>query len=61
MAIVAICDWILKTDQKVILGLFHFISPANSYTHMLPIYSDITRLGSLVYISRASFAGHVKS
>ena len=36
-----ICE---KTDQIVTLGLFHFIGPANSYTHTLPIHSAITRL-----------------
>ena len=39
-----ICDWILETDQIVTLGLFHYIGPANSYTHTLPIHSGITRL-----------------
>ena len=33
-----------ETNQVVTLGLFHFIGPANSYTHILPIHSAITRL-----------------
>ena len=33
-----------KADQNVTLGIFHFIGPANSYTHTVPIYSGITRL-----------------
>ena len=36
-----ICDWTLEI---AILGQFHFIGPANSYTHTLPIHSAITRL-----------------
>ena len=36
---------IWKTDQIVMLGLFHFIGPANGYTHTLPIHGAITRLG----------------
>ena len=56
------CDWILVTNQIVILGLFHFIGPANGYTHnTLPIHSTITRLGYIVYFTRASFANHVNS
>ena len=54
-------DWILKTDRNVTLGLFHFIGPANSHTHMLPIHSAITTLCWLVCFSRASFAAHVNS
>ena len=27
-----------KTDQIVTLGLFHFIGPADSYTHTLPMH-----------------------
>ena len=42
---IAKCDWILETNQIVTLGLFHFIGLANGYTHTLPIYSAITRLG----------------
>ena len=34
-----------KTDQSVTLGLFHFIDPANGYTHTLHINSAITRFG----------------
>ena len=34
-----------KTAQIVTLGPFHFIGPANSYTHILPIHSAFTRLG----------------
>ena len=30
-----------KTNQIVTLGVFHFIGPANSYTHMLSIHSAI--------------------
>ena len=30
-----------KTDQIVTLGLFHFIGPANSDTHTLPIYGAL--------------------
>ena len=33
-----------KTNQIVILGLFNFIDPANTYTHTPPIHSGITRL-----------------
>ena len=38
-----------KTDQIVTQGLFHYIGPANSYTHTLPIHSAITRLDWLVW------------
>ena len=31
-----------KTDWDVTLGSFHFIIPANSYIHTLPMHSDIT-------------------
>ena len=34
-----------NTEQIVTLGLFHFIGPANGYTHTLPIQSTITKLG----------------
>ena len=50
-----------KTDWNVILGLFHFISPANSYTHTLSIHSAITRLSWLDCFSTVTFTGHVKS
>ena len=51
-----------KTDQIVTLGLFHFIGPANGYTHTLHIHhSAITRLGGLVCSSTASFADPVNS
>ena len=30
-----------KTDQIVTLGLFHFIGPADSYTHTLPMHCCI--------------------
>ena len=30
-----------KIDQSITLDLFHFICPANSYTHTLPVYSGI--------------------
>ena len=39
-----IINWVLETDQIVTLGLFHFISPANGYTHTLHIHSAITKL-----------------
>ena len=55
------CDWILKTDRNVTLGLFHFIDPADSYTHTLPVHCCINRLSWLVCFSRAGFADHVKS
>ena len=50
-----------KTGRIVTLGLFHFIGPANSYTHTLPIHSAITRLSWLVCFSRASFDDHINS
>ena len=31
-----------KTDQFVTLGPFHFITPAYSNTHVLPMYNAIT-------------------
>ena len=34
-----------KTDRNVTLGLFHFIGPANAYTHTLHIRTAIIRLG----------------
>ena len=34
-----------KTDRNVTLGLFHFMSPANAYTHTLHIRTAIIRLG----------------
>ena len=34
-----------KTDRIVTLGLFHFIGPANGYTHTLHIHTAIVRLG----------------
>ena len=34
-----------KTDRNVTLGLFHFIGPANGYTHTLHIRTAIVRLG----------------
>ena len=34
-----------KTDRIVTLGLFHFIGPANGYTHTLHIHTAIIRLG----------------
>ena len=33
-----------KTDRIVTLGLFHFIGPANGYTHTLHIHTVIIRL-----------------
>ena len=50
-----------KTDWIVILGLFHFIGPANGYTCTLHKHSAITRLAWLVCFSRASFADPVNS
>ena len=39
-----ICDWILENQPNChIRPIFHFIGPANSYTHTLPIHSGITR------------------
>ena len=39
------CDWILENRPNVTLGLFHFIGPANAYTHTLHIRTAIIRLG----------------
>ena len=50
-----------KTDQIVTLGLFHFIGPANSYSHTLHIHTAIIRLVWLVCFSRATFADPVNS
>ena len=50
-----------KTDRIVTLGLFHFIGPANGYTHTLHIHTAIVRLGWLVCFSRATFADPVNS
>ena len=50
-----------KTDRIVTLGLFHFIGPANGYTHTLHIHTAIIRLGWLVCFSRATFADPVNS
>ena len=50
-----------KTNQTVILDLFHFIGPANDHTRTLYIHSVITRLGGLVCFSRASIADLVNS
>ena len=36
-------EWM--TDRNVTLGLFHFIGPANGYTHTLHIHTAIVRLG----------------
>ena len=61
---VCICIYVTgfwKTEQIVTLGLFHFIGPANGYTCTLHIHSVITRLGGLVYFSKASFANPVNS
>ena len=33
-----------KTDRNVTLGLLHFIAPANSHTHTLPVHCYIKRL-----------------
>ena len=53
--------YVRKTDHVVTVGLFHFIGPASSYTHTLPIHSAIIRLNWLVCFSRASFSDHVNS
>ena len=50
-----------KTDRNVTLGLFHFIGPANGYTHTLHIHTAIIRLGWLVCFSRVTFADPVNS
>ena len=50
-----------KTEQIAKLGLFYYIGPANGYTHTLPIYSAIARLGSLVCFFRVSYYDHVNS
>ena len=50
-----------KSDQNVTQGLFHFVAPANSYTHTLPIHNGITRLNKLLYFSKVGFFDHVKS
>ena len=39
----SICDWILETDQIVMLGLFQFIGPADSYTHTVHVHCCIDR------------------
>ena len=49
------------TNWNVILGLFHFIAPANSHTHTLPVYCCIIRLSWPVCFSRVGFVNHVKS
>ena len=40
-----------KTNQNVTLGLFHFIAPAKSHIHPLPVHSCITSLSWLICIS----------
>ena len=45
---------------EIILGIFHFIVPANSHTYTPPTHSGITRLSQLVCFSRANFVNHVK-
>ena len=50
-----------KTDRNVTLGLFHFIDPANAYTHTLHIRTAIIRFGWLVCFSRVTFADPVNS
>ena len=37
-------DWIAKTDHNVTLAQLHFIGPANSYTHTLPVHCCIDGL-----------------
>ena len=47
-AVGSICVYVTgfwKTDRNVTLGLFHFIGPANGYTHILHIHTAIVRLG----------------
>ena len=51
--------WFWKTDRNVTLGLFHFIGPANAYTHTLHIRTAIIRLHWLVCFSRVTFANPV--
>ena len=55
--VIVICDWI--TDHNV--GQLHFIGPANSHTHTLPVHCCINRLADWSAFSRAGFADHVKS
>ena len=43
------------------LGQLHFIGPASSYTHTLPMHCCIDGLSWLVCFSGAGFADHVKS
>ena len=50
-----------KTDHNVTLGQLHFIGPANSHTHTLPMHYCINGLSQLVCFSRAGFANRVKS
>ena len=50
-----------KTDRNVTLGLFHFIGPANAYTHTMHIRTAIIQLGWLVCFSRVTFADPVNS
>ena len=59
--IIPMCDWILKNDQIVTLGLFHFIAQDNGCTSTLHIHSAITRLHCLACFSRVSFVNHVNS
>ena len=50
-----------KTNRIATLGLFHYVGPADSYTHTLPVHCCIDRPSWLVCFSRAGFADHVKS
>ena len=50
-----------KTNHNVTLGQLHFIGPANSHTHTLPMHCCIDGLSWLVCFSGAGFADHVKS
>ena len=50
-----------KTDHNVTPSKVHFIIPANSHTHALPMHSVFTRLSWLVCFSRRLFADPVKS
>ena len=50
-----------KIDHKVTLSQLHFIGPANSHTHTLPMHCCIDGLSWLVCFSGAGFADHVKS
>ena len=50
-----------ETDHNVTRGQLHFIGPANSHTHALPVHRCITGLSLLVCFSKVGFAHRVKS